>query len=41
MIKIVVSVTSPQLDWLKSEAARLNISTAELLRRIIDKERKA
>lgn len=41
MIKLVVSLTQPQLDWLKAEAERLGISTAELLRRLIDKERKA
>lgn len=41
MIKIVVSVTEPQQDWLKAEAARLGISVAELVRRIIDEKRGA
>lgn len=41
MIKIVISVTEPQQEWLKAEAARLGISVAELIRRIVDQKRGA
>ena len=41
MIKQVVSLTLQQLEWLKAEAARLGISVAELVRRIIDEARGA
>ena len=41
MIKQVVSLTPQQLEWLKAEAARLGISVAELVRRIIDEARGA
>lgn len=39
MEKLVISVTPAQTEWLRAEAARLGISVAELLRRIIDKAR--
>lgn len=41
MKKIVISITEPQQGWLNAEAQRLQISVAELIRRIIDKERQA
>lgn len=41
MIKQVVSLTEPQLAWLKEESDRLGISVAELVRRIIDAARGA
>jgi len=36
----VFQLSSPQLNWLDKEAARLGISSAELLRRILDQYRK-
>lgn len=39
MIKYMVSLTEPQLDWLKKEADQLGISVSELVRRIIDEKR--
>jgi hypothetical protein len=34
-----ISMSAPQLDWLKGEAGRLGISVSDLVRRIIDKHR--
>jgi len=36
MYKQVVSLTYPQFDYLSREAARLDVSVAEVVRRIID-----
>lgn len=41
MVKQVISFTPQQLEWLKAEAARLGISVAELVRRIVDQARGA
>lgn len=41
MVKQVISFTPQQLEWLKEEAARLGISVAELVRRIVDQARGA
>jgi len=37
--KQMISFTVPQRDFLKQEAARLGISVAELVRRIVDEYR--
>jgi hypothetical protein len=39
MQKRMVSLTEPQVAFLKAEAARLGISVADLIRRIIDQYR--
>lgn len=36
-----VSLPAPAWEWLESEAARLGISVPDVLRRLIDKARKA
>lgn len=36
MTKQMISFTDPQLKFLRKEATRLDISVAELVRRIID-----
>ncbi len=41
MIKHTISFTSQQWAWLEKEAARLGISVAELIRRIVDEKRGA
>lgn len=35
----MISLTEPQTDFLKAEAARLGISMSDLIRRIIDQHR--
>lgn len=37
--RLCVNLSDPQAAWLREEAERLGISVAELLRRIIDKQR--
>lgn len=37
--RIMVTLTGPQLAYLKSEAGRLGISVADLIRRIVDRHR--
>jgi hypothetical protein len=37
--RIAVGFTAPQMDWLRQEAARLGISLADLVRRILDEHR--
>lgn len=39
MHKQMVSLTGPQIEYLKAEAARLGISVSDLIRRIVDKHR--
>lgn len=39
MHKQMVSLTQPQIDFLKQEADRLGISVSDLIRRIIDQHR--
>jgi hypothetical protein len=39
IIQRSIVLTKPQLAWLKSEAKRLGISIAEVIRRIIDANR--
>lgn len=39
MHKRMISLTSPQIDFLRREAARLEISVSDLIRRIIDQHR--
>ena len=39
MPKRLISLTEPQLDFLKAEAARLGISIGDLVRRIVDEYR--
>lgn len=41
MIKRTFVLTESQMQWLSKEAARLQISLGEVLRRIIDLARKA
>jgi hypothetical protein len=36
MSRQMVSLTSPQISFLKEEAARLGVSVSDLIRRIID-----
>lgn len=36
MLKRMVTFTEPQYKWLESESDRLGVSTAELVRRLID-----
>ena len=36
MSRQMVSLTSPQIAYLKEEAARLGVSVSDLIRRIID-----
>lgn len=38
---MTVSLTEPQLAFLKEEAERLGISVGDLIRRIVDQYRKA
>ena len=40
MERLIIHFSPQQLEWLRAEAARLGISVAEVVRRIIDKERK-
>jgi hypothetical protein len=40
MQKRMISLTEPQAAFLKEEAARLGISVADLIRRIIDQYRR-
>lgn len=37
--KQTITFTAPQAAWLKAEADRLGISVAEMVRRVIDKQR--
>jgi hypothetical protein len=37
--KITMAFSAPQVEYLRSEAARLGISVADVVRRIIDKKR--
>jgi hypothetical protein len=39
MIKMLISFTVQQAEWLRAEAKRLGIPISELVRRIIDKAR--
>lgn len=39
MDRITVSLSPPQMLWLKREARRLGVSLGELLRRILDAHR--
>lgn len=39
LLRQMIQFTAPQLDYLKREAARLGISVAELVRRILDEQR--
>lgn len=39
MHKQMVSLTGPQIEYLKAEAERLGISVSDLIRRIVDKHR--
>ncbi|TJW49579.1 MAG: ribbon-helix-helix protein, CopG family [Mesorhizobium sp.] len=39
MHKQMISLTQPQIDFLRQEAARLDISVSDLIRRIIDQHR--
>lgn len=39
MHKQMISLTHPQIDFLRQEAARLDISVSDLIRRIIDQHR--
>ena len=41
MQKRLISLTDPQTDFLKKEAARLGITLADVIRRIIDVHREA
>lgn len=41
MHKQMVSLTEPQIGFLKAEAARLGIPVADLIRRIVDQYRDA
>ena len=41
MHKQMVSLTEPQIAFLKAEAAKFGISVSELIRRIVDKYREA
>jgi hypothetical protein len=34
-----LTLTEPQLEWLRARAARLGISQSDLIRRIVDAER--
>jgi hypothetical protein len=36
VVRVSVSVSKPNLEWMKQEAERLGISTSELFRRVID-----
>jgi len=38
-VRQMLQFTKPQLEFLKSEAARLGLSIAELVRRIVDEYR--
>jgi len=39
MIRTSVSFTEPQMEYLRAEAERLGISTADVVRRMIDENR--
>ena len=39
--RLMLTLTSPQREYLEAEAERLGVTIAELIRRIIDKHRKA
>ncbi len=39
MHRQMISLTKPQADYLKTEAAKLGISVSDLIRRIIDAHR--
>jgi hypothetical protein len=39
MHKQMISLTQPQIEFLRLEAARLDISVSDLIRRIIDQHR--
>lgn len=39
MHKQTITFTQPQIEYLKAEAARLGISVADMVRRIIDQHR--
>ena len=41
MHKQMISLTQPQIDFLRLEADRLGISVSDLIRRIIDQHREA
>lgn len=40
-MKRSIIFTEPQMKWLEKEAAKLGVSVAELVRRIIDEKRDA
>jgi hypothetical protein len=40
MEKVTATLTAGQLAWLKARAAALGITVSELLRRLVDQERK-
>ena len=35
----MVTLTAPQMDYLKAEASRLGVTVSDLIRRIIDQHR--
>jgi len=39
MQKLVVSLTDPQSDWIDAESVRLDVSRAEVVRRVLDEYR--
>jgi len=39
MQKLVVSLTDPQSDWIDAESVRLDVSRAEVVRRVLDRYR--
>ncbi len=41
MVKLLLSFSEPAATWLRDEARKLGISVSELVRRIVDAERKA
>lgn len=38
-IRTTLTLTEPQLNWLRDEAARLGLSVGELIRRLLDQAR--
>ena len=39
MDKLMVSLTRPQAEWIDAEVARLSVSRAEVVRRVLDRYR--
>ena len=39
MIKLLISLTVQQVEWVRAEAARLGIPVSEFIRRIVDAAR--